>query len=233
MCYRLNMISLHFFLGGDALKGHSVVQHWHLQAALRLISFSSVMMEPAGWRCCDPVTFTHCGYEWACTCVCVYVWCEAHSADRNPTLPPAFSAARRIQVHSCLQLMNKAAMEHRGGKFSDKVKDNPTAPSWSQNGATEEEYGCPDGPDEDKRVKRVLWAAKPAEEQPRLNFHIPRKSKEKRGALAPFVCLFFPLLTLKTPSLCIVVSSQPRQQLYASQARWMCCPVMLYIWAAQ
>ncbi|XP_048032203.1 protein TASOR isoform X1 [Megalobrama amblycephala] len=77
--------------------------------------------------------------------------------------------------------MNKAAMEHRGGKFSDKVKDNPTAPSWSQNGATEEEYGCPDGPDEDKRVKRVSWAAKPAEEQPRLNFHIPRKSKEKRA----------------------------------------------------
>ncbi|KAL1250813.1 hypothetical protein QQF64_018609 [Cirrhinus molitorella] len=139
------------------------------------------MMEPAGWRCCDPLTFTHCGYEWACTCVCVYVWCEALSADTNPTPPPAFSAARRIHVRSCLELMNKAAMEHRGGKFSDKEKDNPAAPSWSQNGATEEEYGCPDGPDEERRVKSVSWAAKPAEEQPRLNFHIPRKSREKRA----------------------------------------------------
>ncbi|XP_073700434.1 protein TASOR isoform X2 [Garra rufa] len=72
-------------------------------------------------------------------------------------------------------------MEHRGGKFSDKEKDNPAAPSWSQNGATEEEYGCPDGPDEERRVKSVSWAAKPAEEQPRLNFHIPRKSREKRA----------------------------------------------------
>ncbi|XP_050950543.1 protein TASOR isoform X6 [Labeo rohita] len=77
--------------------------------------------------------------------------------------------------------MNKAAMEHRGGKFSDKGKDNPAAPSWSQNGATEEEYGCPDGPDEERRVKSVSRAAKPAEEQPRLNFHIPRKSREKRA----------------------------------------------------
>ncbi|XP_067272436.1 protein TASOR isoform X2 [Pseudorasbora parva] len=73
-------------------------------------------------------------------------------------------------------------MEHRGGKFSNKEKDNPAAPSWSQNGGgTEEEYGCPDGPDEEKRVKKVSRAVKPAEEQPRLNFHIPRKSREKRA----------------------------------------------------
>ncbi|XP_058615394.1 protein TASOR isoform X2 [Onychostoma macrolepis] len=68
-------------------------------------------------------------------------------------------------------------MEHRGGKSCD----SPAAPSWSQNGATEEEYGSPDGPDEERRVKSVSWAAKPAEEQPRLNFHIPRKSREKRA----------------------------------------------------
>ncbi len=130
---------------------------------------------------------THCGHEWACTCVCVYARCEARSAHTNPALPAAFSAARRIRVRSCLELMSKAAMEHRGRKSSDKEKVNPAAPSWSQNGATEEEYGCPDV-DEERRVKR---AAKPAEEQPRLNFHIPRKSREKRGALARFLCLSF------------------------------------------
>ncbi|XP_056095994.1 protein TASOR [Rhinichthys klamathensis goyatoka] len=72
-------------------------------------------------------------------------------------------------------------MEHRGGKTSDKEKHDPAAPSWSQNGGPEEECGCPDGPDEEKRLKRVSRAAKPAEEQPRLNFHIPRKSREKRA----------------------------------------------------
>ncbi|XP_016110761.1 uncharacterized protein [Sinocyclocheilus grahami] len=114
---------------------------------------------------------------WACTCVCVYVWCDAlAAADSNPTPP-----ARRIRGRSCLQLVNKAAMERRGGKFSDKEKDNPAAPSWSQNGALEEEEDCPDGPDEERRVKSVSWAAKPAQEQPRLNFHIPRKSREKRA----------------------------------------------------
>ncbi|XP_039513117.1 protein TASOR isoform X1 [Pimephales promelas] len=72
-------------------------------------------------------------------------------------------------------------MEHRGGKTSDKEKHDPAAPSWSQNGGPEEECGYPDGPDEEKRLKRVSRAAKPAEEQPRLNFHIPRKSREKRA----------------------------------------------------
>ncbi|XP_077088075.1 protein TASOR [Siphateles boraxobius] len=112
-------------------------------------------------------------------CVCVYVCCEAHSAERNPALSPAFSAARR--THSCLELVNKGAMEHRGGKSSDKEKHDPAAPSWSQNGGPGEECGCPDGPDEEKRLKRASRAAKPAEEQPRLNFHIPRKSREKRA----------------------------------------------------
>uniref|UniRef100_A0A672KLT5 Protein TASOR-like n=1 Tax=Sinocyclocheilus grahami TaxID=75366 RepID=A0A672KLT5_SINGR len=68
-------------------------------------------------------------------------------------------------------------MEHRGGKSCD----SPAAPSRSQNGATEEEYGCLDSPDEERRVKSASWATKPAEEQPRLNFHIPRKSREKRA----------------------------------------------------
>lgn len=93
----------------------------------------------------------------------------------------ACSAARRIHVHSCLELMNKAAMEHRGEKHGNTEKDNPAAPSWSQNGATEEEYGCSDGPGEERRVKSGSRAAKPAEKQPRLNFHIPRKSREKRA----------------------------------------------------
>ncbi|XP_056303591.1 LOW QUALITY PROTEIN: protein TASOR, partial [Danio aesculapii] len=72
-------------------------------------------------------------------------------------------------------------MEHRGEKYSNNEKDNPAAPSWSQNGATEEEYGCSDGPGEERRVKSGSRAAKPAEKQPRLNFHIPRKSREKRA----------------------------------------------------
>jgi len=108
--------------------------------------------------------------------------------------------------------VNKAAMEHRGGKTSDKEKHDPAAPSWSQNGGPEEECGYPDGPDEEKRLKRVSRAAKPAEEQPRLNFHIPRKSREKRGALARFLSLFS-LLGPKTPSqsvVLVVVSSRHR-----------------------
>ncbi|XP_052395598.1 protein TASOR [Carassius gibelio] len=94
---------------------------------------------------------------------------------RRPHAP-----ARRIRG-SCLELIREAAMERRGGKLSGKEKDNPAAPSLSQNGATVEEEDCPDGPDGERRIKSVSWAAKPAEEQPRLNFHIPRKSREKRA----------------------------------------------------
>lgn len=157
------------------------------------------MIETARWRCCAPFTGTHCGHEWACTCtcVCVYVWCEDTLATDTNLTPHA----RRFRGRSCLELINKAAMERRGGKFSNKEKDNPAAPSWSQNGATEEEEDCPDCPDGEKRVKSVSWAAKPAEEQPRLNFHIPRKSRENRGAL-PLCLSSFPLLGLKTLSLC-------------------------------
>lgn len=67
-------------------------------------------------------------------------------------------------------------MEHQGEKLNDKR--NPSALQWSQNGGGDEEFGCADGPDEERR------AAKPAEESTRT-FHIPRKSKEKRGALIP------------------------------------------------
>ncbi|XP_051549633.1 protein TASOR-like isoform X2 [Myxocyprinus asiaticus] len=70
-------------------------------------------------------------------------------------------------------------MEHREAKFSEK--DKPAASAWSQNGGSEEEYECADGLDEEKRVKSVSWALKPAEEPLRLNFHIPRKSREKRA----------------------------------------------------
>ncbi|XP_052445074.1 protein TASOR-like isoform X1 [Carassius gibelio] len=69
-------------------------------------------------------------------------------------------------------------MEPRGGRSCD----SPAVSSRSQNGAAEEEYGCLDGPDEERRVKSASWAEKPAEEQPRLNYQIPRKSREK-GAL--------------------------------------------------
>ncbi len=172
----------------DVLKGQ--LSNLSIDPCMRRLSnVAEQRYDGARWgRCCEPLSGTHCGHEWACTCVCVYARCEARSAHTNPALPAAFSAARRIRVRSCLELMSKAAMEHRGRKSSDKEKDNPAAPSWSQYGATEEEYGCPDG-DEERRVKSVSWAAKPAEEQPRLNFHIPRKSREKRGALAFFVFL--------------------------------------------
>ncbi|XP_057181536.1 protein TASOR isoform X2 [Triplophysa rosa] len=63
-------------------------------------------------------------------------------------------------------------MEHRGVKLSDK--GTTSALQWSQNGGGEEEFGCADGPDEERQ------AAKPAED-PTRTFHIPRKSREKRA----------------------------------------------------
>ncbi|XP_051550354.1 protein TASOR isoform X2 [Myxocyprinus asiaticus] len=72
-------------------------------------------------------------------------------------------------------------MEYRGAKFSEKERENAAASVRSQYGGSEEEYGCADGPDEERRVKTVSWAPKPTEEPPRLNFQIPRKSREKRA----------------------------------------------------
>ncbi|XP_051977651.1 protein TASOR isoform X2 [Xyrauchen texanus] len=80
-----------------------------------------------------------------------------------------------------LELVNKAAMEHRGAKFSEKERENAAASVRSQYVGSEEEYGCVEGPDEERRVKTVSWAPKPTEEPPRLNFQIPRKSREKRA----------------------------------------------------
>lgn len=84
-------------------------------------------------------------------------------------------------------------MEHRGEKLSDK--GNTSTLQWCQNGGGEEEFGCADGLDEE------IQAAKPAEEPPRT-FHIPRKSKEKRGALTPL----FDHLPVILPTGCITNS---------------------------
>nr|XP_055073530.1 protein TASOR isoform X1 [Misgurnus anguillicaudatus] len=68
-------------------------------------------------------------------------------------------------------------MEQQGEEYSNK--ENPAALSWSQNGGSEEEFDEERGPDKERRAKRSC-AAKPSDQPSRINFHIPRKSREKR-----------------------------------------------------
>ncbi|TRZ00907.1 hypothetical protein DNTS_001090 [Danionella cerebrum] len=75
-------------------------------------------------------------------------------------------------------------MERRVGKPGILRRDCPAAPAQGQNGAAEEEYGCSDGAEEEKRRKathNISRASKPTAELQRRSFHIPRKSREKRA----------------------------------------------------